>query len=765
MLLAPLVTAATLQIMAPHWDALDCPVDLAGGVDALPTPNLTEPSAAVYAAASLATATSLKRALQLWPIDASTGAGMCGVDATAADVYTVVKLLAGADPHASATRGNEVIGFCCARLSEMPHDTHAAVLAWAVMDGSCQVECPAAAAFLASGGANPLPEPLPLHPAAKLRMLDDLTDAVDALAVHIPRDAAAAAIREARLWRVAAGALAAAGDADAAAALAEAPMLLEACDSSFEIARECAAAGCPAESAQIAGARVLEAGGDFSVVVGVVRSVAEVYIAADDAEGALADSGEIVRAVYEAHVATALAALRHTAEHDAEDAEASGARGLWHVELAVQSLSGDTNSLDEELRAQVRKSVVHAMHEVHVSAPAAQLQRPLMHALMQLQASLAAPENWGISGGAAPALSVLGSRTRATLGAAFPDAEGMPADGATSSPQAAAELFHRFLESAVTQDQLLSLYVLLSDVWGFGKELPGGAGPDSPDPVRMHACAESLAAKFAALECLPECLNLLHMRIGEARARCVSVDGAAEVAAAVDAACGPVATCAARLVAEVPALVDAALATLSTGEFLDSPMVTDRDEKTGKSTVQRCGATAAAAVLLGLRTVPVRRVQRTLCERSAFSVVQAMIRNLPLVGATRRVAGGALGGENAVDVSTGGEGVALRVETALPEFLVWLCLEGHAGGMMLAGSIVADYVGMHEGMRDASAEIAMLRRYLVATRARLAAAESGSGGHGLHACLLPGLGGDKEELLVTLSETIGACEEALSEVF
>jgi hypothetical protein len=94
-----------------------------------------------------------------------------------------------------------------------------------------------------------------------------------------------------------------------------------------------------------------------------------------------------------------------------------------------------------------------------------------------------------------------------------------------------------------------------------------------------------------------------------------------------------------------------------------------------------------------------------------------------------------------------------------------LCLEGQAGGMMLAGGIVADYVGLHAGMRDACAEIAMLKQYLMSTRARAVANEVSSQNGGVHACLVPGIGRSRADLLAALSEAMSSCEDALHEVF
>jgi hypothetical protein len=769
-LLAPLVTGATIQILAPHWHSLDCPCDLVGSVDALPAPHPAEPSAAVYSAATLASAVSLRRLLQLWPIDTATGSSVCGISASVADVFTVVKLLTGSDADASSASGVEVIAFCRARLNQMPHDTHAAIVAWAVLDEQ-HVECPAVAAFRVPGAPLP-PRPLPLHPLAKLHLLDDLQSPEDALALHIPRDAAAKTTRELQLWLVLANALAATGDAAVSTVLAEPPMLLEASDTVLETARQCAHAGEPGAAPHIVGAWLLRAGAEFSVVKGAVHRVNRLCVGTDT-EHAI-NSREIVHAVYDQYVSVALAAVRDAiaaADSDEEDAEAKGATGLWHVELVVQSLCGEEagSSSDNDLRIQVWESVVRAMHEVHVAAPATTLQHPLMCALMKLQAEAASPENWGVSG-ADTCPSVLGSQTRASLGAAFPDAE-VPADGATSSLQAAESLFLRLLESSTNRQQLLSLYTVLADVWGFGAELPESTADDACS-VRMHASAEALAANFATFQCLPECLNLIHMRVGGGSARCISEDAAPKVIAAVDATFGPVASCAARLVTGIPNLVHAALAALSSGELLGEVAAHRAGEP---ADLQFNSAMAAAALLLGLRNSPVASVQQALCKPKTANVVQALIQRLPFVGTGH----GERGSTRPSDPCPNGEistvpffhfsdrenGIALRLETALPEFLVWLCLEGQAGGMMLAGGIVADYVGLHAGMRDACAEIAMLKQYLMSTRARAVANEVSSQNGGVHACLVPGIGRNRADLLAALSEAISSCEDALHEVF
>jgi hypothetical protein len=678
-LVAPLVAAAAAEILAPLWPHLACPTELVSGLESLPSHDATLAVAALWHHVPADAARVVPRALEEWPRDDR--GGLCGVGAAEADMLAVVKALSSASD-AAARRGSSkssALDCCAASLPHVPQQACAALVHWAIAGGPCP------GAPWGQGACPGAPDALPLHPRVQLQLLESAEELGElALSCDCVR-----AARRLRAWRVLDTALRSAdtpATADSAAEVITAGLLvMQEPDEAWGMVQEAEMA--QADGPALVAAGLLRSGSSACAISEAVHGVVAAFEAGSDDD--LVQSA--LQSVYRKHVEGALEHL-----HEASADDPAGAQALWGIEKAVDSLSGEAVQGLSGLEA-LRDAVLAPIEAAHACATGAQLQHPLMRALVQLHADLVQPGRWGHVGGRGGG-SVLQLQTRAALASGYGDAV-VPNESDVSSAAAARAFLDRLAGEAASIEQLHALYATLAGVWRFGDAFAADAdSAGAPACVRMHESCCTLASAFARGGHVLQCANMLHLR------HPVSVDTKGrvplmlpheveQVAGWVRDAAGPVAAVAAALGSETAAAVAQAVQELASTQLLEHAASASVD------------AVAAAVLLHGLTLLPVKRLQAALCAGSGRHTAVAAARALPHVS-----------------TAPGCTLVARRVESAFVSLLVALCASGSGGAILLAAELAADYICLHPELRLVSGEVAALKQYLRACRARLVAA-------------------------------------------
>ena len=707
-----LAACAVAEVMRPLWPQLEreFPSELLESPqsvsDAAPAPAAAQ--SRIYEHLTVSNAAAVRSALQLWPSRSahdSNGAstGLCGLNANTVDSYIVVKVLSGAtsaaDSHTggTASSGAEAVAYCTPRLDALPAEHRVALLEWAIAEGPC----PGALWDAASpvNAAQPAPAPLPLHPHVQLQLLEHTQLSLDAAPLSERGQRAAARLAS---WRAIHSALAQADPEGASKHGDEFPLALEEADEAWELAQQADAAD--DDAAAVVAAGVLRAGARTAAVAAAASSTAAAYgRAAQGAnKGENAELASVLEGVYEAHVTSGVQSVRQEVARGADEGDAAGARALWDIEKALDSLSGEQAGAMSCI-AQLRTAAVRPLRALHDAASGAELQHPLMRALMALQADLNSPDKWGDyagdSGEGDQAASMLQLQTRAALASGFGDAVA-PTSADLRDAATAAAFLERLIGGTTDAAALHACYAVLAGEWQFGRAFGDCAHSSAPDAVPMHATCCALGCAFASAGMNVECANLMHMRCAGADANAdvalLSDDEMVTVLDTLEATSGPAATTASALGSGASSRVARAL------QQLPSPQL---EQALAADAPAPVSAHVAATMLWGLSMVSMREAQRTLSQDAAkHAVVSAARRLLP------------------IGMSSGVSLVARRTETAFAGLLIALCTGGTGGGILLAAELAADYVGMHEGMRVVSGEIGALKQYLKACRARLTAA-------------------------------------------
>ena len=707
-----LAACAVAAVMRPLWPQLEreFPSELVESpqrvLDAAPAPAAA--LSRVYEHLTVGNAAAVRSALQLWPSRSAhdnngASTGLCGLNATTVDSHIVIKVLSGAtsvaDSQTGGTAGSgaEAVAYCTPRLDALPAEHRVALLEWAIAEGPC----PGALwdAALPANAAQPAPAPLPLHPRAKLQLLENTQPSPDAAPLSERGQRAAARLAS---WRAIHSALAQVDQEGASEHGDKFLLVLEEADEAWELAQQADAAD--DDAAAVAAAGMLRTGTRVAAVAAAASSTAAAYSRAAHGanEGEQAELASVLEGVYEAHVTSGVQGVRQEVARGANEGDAAGARALWDIEKALESLSGEQAGAMSCI-AQLRTAAVRPLRALHDAASGAELQHPLMRALMALQTDLNSPDKWGDyagdSGEGDQAASMLQLQTRAALASGFGDSVA-PTSADLHDAAAAAAFLERLIGGTTDAAALHACYAVLAGEWRFGRAFDDSADSSAPDAVPMHATCCALGCAFASAGMSVQCANLMHMRCAGADANAevalLSDDEMVTVLDALEATSGPTAATAGALGSGASARVAWALQQLPSPQ-LEPALAADAPAP--------ASAHVAATMLWGLSMVPIREIQRTLSQDAAKRAVVSAARRLPTIG-----------------TSSGVSLVARRTETAFGGLLIALCTAGTGGGILLSAELAADYVGMHEGMRVVSGEIGALKQYLKACRARLTAA-------------------------------------------